>query len=130
VLFFISIKFFYSHRYFLYGHCIFVSFIFFLIIIPVTYADSRAISFRSIGISRSTSLSHLKSSFVALSKRPAGATSDADGDSESPKRPYKFANPSDRIYIAPPCRFSCQRCAYRYIAIFDKNFPSYFIPNK
>jgi hypothetical protein len=96
----------------------------------ITRVDSRATFFRSAGISRSINLSHLKLSFVAFDKRFAGATSDINGDGEPSKRSRKFANPSDRIYIAFFCHLLCQRCARRYIAIPDENFPFYFISNK
>jgi hypothetical protein len=97
---------------------------------PVTHTDSRAISSRSAGISRSTNLSHSKLSSIALSKRPAGATSDIGGDGEPSKRSRKLANPSDRIYITFSRRLLYQRCARRYIAISKKKISSYFIPNK
>jgi hypothetical protein len=124
------IKFFYSHRYSLHDRYTFVSLILLLIIIPVTRAGFRAASFRFIGISRFANLSHLKPSSIILDKRPAGATSDTGDDSELLKRSCKFANPSDRIYITPPRRHFYQRCARRYFAISDRNFPSYFIPNR
>jgi hypothetical protein len=129
VLSFISIKLFYSHRRPLHGRCAFVSPTP-LIIIPATRADSRAAFSRSAGTSCSANLSHPKPFSIALGKRPAGATSDIGGDGESPKRPRKLANPFDRIYIAPLRRHPYQRCARRYIAIPDRNFPFYFISNK
>jgi hypothetical protein len=97
---------------------------------PAIYIDSRAISFRSADISRSANLSHFKPSSIIFSKRPAGATSDTGGNSESSKRSRKLANLSDRIYIALFHRFLYQRYARHYIAISDKNFPFYFISNK
>jgi hypothetical protein len=130
VLSFIIIKLFYFHRRSLYGRCIIVSSIFFLIIISAIRADFRAAFSRFINISPSADLSHLKPFSVTFSKRPAGAISDAGGNDEFPKRPRKLVNPSDRIYITPPRRFLCQRCARRYIAILDRNFPLYFISNK
>jgi hypothetical protein len=130
VLFFILIKFFYFLRYSLYGRYIFVSPISLLIIASVIRADSRAIFFRSAGTFRSTSLSHFKPSSIIFGKLPAGATFNAGGDGEFSKRPRKLVNPSDRMYIASFRRFFCQRCVRRYIAISDKNFPSYFIPNR
>jgi hypothetical protein len=105
VLSFALIKLFYSHRYPLYDRYIFVLSIFLFIIIPVIRADSRAISFRSVGTSRSINLSHSKPSFIALDKRPAGAISDAGGNSESSKYFCKLANLFDRIYIALFYRF-------------------------
>jgi hypothetical protein len=130
VLSLILIKFFYFHRHLLHGRYIFVSFISFLIIISVIRANSRAAFFRSTGIFHSINLSHSKPFFIILGKRPAGATSDTDDNSESSKRFCKLANPSDRIYITLSRRFLYQYCARRYIAISDRNFPFYFIPNK
>jgi hypothetical protein len=91
---------------------------------PATRAGSRAASSRSAG------LSHPKPSSVALGKRPAGATSGAGDGGEPPKRSRKLANSFDRVYIALFRRFLYQRCARRYIAISDKNFPFYFISDK
>jgi hypothetical protein len=96
----------------------------------VIRADSRVIFFRSVGISRFTDLSHFKPSFIAFSKRPAGATFGVGDNGEFSKRSYKFANPSDRIYIAFFRDLLYQRCARRYIAISNRNFPFYFISNK
>jgi hypothetical protein len=124
VLSFILIKLFYFYRYFLYGRYAFVSLISFLIMIPATRAGSRAAFSRSAGISRSKPFS------IALNKRPAGVTSGAGGDGELSKRSRKLANPFDRVYIASFRRFLYQRYARRYIAISDRNFPSYFIPDK
>jgi hypothetical protein len=75
-------------------------------------------------------LIYLKLFSVTFDKRPAGATSNIGGDGELLKRFCKFANPSDRIYIAFFRRFLCQRCARRYITISDGNFLSYFISDK
>jgi hypothetical protein len=127
VLFFILTKLFYSHRRSLYGRCAFVSLIPFLIIVSVTRADSRATFSRSANISGQ---SRPKLSSIALGKRPAGATSDTDDDGELLKRSRKLANLSDRIYIALFRYFFCQRCARRYFAILDKNFPFYFISDE
>jgi hypothetical protein len=99
------IKIFYSHRHFLYSRCAFVSPTLLLIMIPVIRIDSRADFFRSTGISRSANLSHLKPFFIAFGKRPAGATFNVDSNGELLKYFYKFANSSDRIYVAPFRRF-------------------------
>jgi hypothetical protein len=130
VLFFILIKFFYSYRHFLYDRYIFVSPIFFLIIIPVIRIDSLTAFSRSTGAFCSTDLSHPKSFFIALGKRPAGVIFDIGGDSKLLKYSRKLVNPSDRVYIAPLYRFFCQRCARRYIAISDRNFWLYFISDR
>jgi hypothetical protein len=97
----ILIKLFYFHRYFLYDRCVFVLSIFF-IMISVIRIGSRAVSFRFTDISDQ---SHPKPFSIIFGKRPAGATSDAGGNNEPPKHSYKFANPSDRVYIAPSRRF-------------------------
>jgi hypothetical protein len=130
VLSLILIKLFYFYRYFLYDRYAFVSFISFLIIIPATRIDSRVTFFRFTGTFRSANLSHSKPSSITLGKCPAGATSDTDGNSEFPKYFCKFANPSDRIYIAPSRYLLYQRYARRYFAILDKKFPFYFIPDR
>jgi hypothetical protein len=130
VLSFILIKFFYFYRYSLYDRYIFVLSISFFIITSAIRINSRAVFSRSAGISRSTNLFHLKPFSIAFNKRPAGAISDTGGDGESLKCFCKLANLSDRIYITSFRYFLCQRCGRRYIAISDKNFPSYFIPNK
>jgi hypothetical protein len=130
VLSLILIKLFYFHRRFLHGHYIFVSLISFFIIALVTYTDSRAVSSRSADTSRSADLSHSKPFFIALGKRSAGATFGAGDNGELSKRSRKLANPSDRMYIAPSRRLPYQRCARRYITIFDRNFPFYFISDR
>jgi hypothetical protein len=89
------IKFFYSHRHSLYDRYAFVSPILLFIIISVIRVDFRAISSHSTGI---FGQSRFKLSFIALDKRPAGATSDTGGDDEFLKRSRKFANLSD-VYI-------------------------------
>jgi hypothetical protein len=127
VLFFILIKLFYFYRHSLHGRCAFVSPALFLIMILVIYTDSRTAFFRFAG---TFGQSRLKLFSIALGKRPAGATSDAGGDDESPKRSRKLANLFDRIYIAFFRRFFYQRYVRRYFAIPDGNFPSYFIPNR
>jgi hypothetical protein len=101
VLSLILIKLFYFHRRPLYDRYAFVSSTFLFIMAPVIRADSRIISSRSAGTSDQ---SRLKPSFIALSKRPAGATSDTDGDGEFLKRSRKLANSSNRMYVAPPRR--------------------------
>jgi hypothetical protein len=109
VLSFILIKLFYFYRRSLYCRCAFVSPIPFLIMIPAIRIGSRAAFFRFIGISRSADLSHPKPFSIIFGKRPAGATSDAGGDGEPPKRPRKLANPSDRVYVAPPPSLTIDR---------------------
>jgi hypothetical protein len=124
------IKLFYFHRHSLYDRYVFVSPASFFIMTSVIRTGSRAAFSRFIGTSRSADLSHPKLSSIAFSKRPAGATSDISGNGEFSKRLRKLINPSDRIYVAPLRRLLCQRCARRYITISDKNFPSYFIPDR
>jgi hypothetical protein len=68
--------------------------------ISVIRVNFRAAFFCSASTFRFADLSHLKPSFIAFGKRPAGATSDIDGNGEFPKCSRKLANPSDCMYIA------------------------------